>query len=354
MATASDFKYRPSALTIILTLLLTTLSLPGWAAVIEGRVVMGDAPLSAVSVCAWRSFDQKEPTACASKTDGDGEYRLELPAGEYQLAGYDDKGSLFAYSGRTHISLESSTTLWLGLQAVPKTVPSVESYDDEWSGGLTGALLHQDNPVTGAYIYLYHTDDSTLKGQGYRISLPTDKDGGFYLEDLPADDYLVVARKRQAGGKVGPVVAGDLVAFHPGWVVTVEEGKEISVTLHGIIKSEELSEVASAGQPVVSGIVTDEQGKPVEGVHLFAYTDRVIGHQQPAALSKRTDADGGFELILPKSGTYYIGARQYYGDSPEPGELFGLFEGSVDHGMVLTSGEQRDGITIVVAPVEIQ
>jgi hypothetical protein len=101
------------------------------------------------------------------------------------------------------------------------------------------------------------------------------------------------------------------------------------------------------------GKVTDPADKPVPGVHVFAYTDRVIGHQRPAALSPPTGEDGIFTVYIKEPGTYYIGAREHYGDSPAPGELFGMYEETADHGLSIEEGQQVKDLHLVVEPVDL-
>jgi hypothetical protein len=100
-------------------------------------------------------------------------------------------------------------------------------------------------------------------------------------------------------------------------------------------------------------VIVDEQGRPVAGMHLFAYTDRVIGHKRPAALSPPTSQDGRFELQLPSDGLYFVGARQLYGDSPAPDEMFGMYEESADHGLKVESTQPIEELRIVVAPITL-
>ena len=100
-------------------------------------------------------------------------------------------------------------------------------------------------------------------------------------------------------------------------------------------------------------LTVTEDGKPVAGMHVFAYTERVIGHKRPAALSSPTGADGRFALQLPVAGTYYIGARQQYGDSPAPGELFGMYDESADHGLEVGPDAAAGRLRIVVEPIEL-
>ena len=76
-----------------------------------------------------------------------------------------------------------------------------------------------------------------------------------------------------------------------------------------------------------------------------------MGHFKPAAISSQTDGDGWYRIFLPEAGTYYIGARGGFGDSPEPGEMFGFFEGSPDHSLKLAGKQFREDIDIIVKRV---
>ena len=60
-----------------------------------------------------------------------------------------------------------------------------------------------------------------------------------------------------------------------------------------------------------------------------------------------------FVVNLPEAGTYYVGAREGYGDSPAPDELFGMYDESADHGLTVNDGDRRDDLRIVVEPVAI-
>ena len=376
MVTKGDIKCRAKTLRslnifnppILLLLLLLPLLVPTLAsgAVVEGRVVMAtvskgsettlnsSVPVSGISICAFTTFSDLKPVGCSAPSNREGNYSLMLPTGIYHLSGFNVDSTLFAFSGKTSVAVTDSQPTWLGLQAVPVIANQIHEYDVDTSGGIGGKLYFDGKPLATAFLYLYHADDVSLRGQGYRISLPTEQDGSFQFDDLPADSYLLVARKRQSGSKVGPVVAGDYVAFVPNWLVTIADGEQIDLQLNAITKTEDQSETGGKNQPILQGIVTDEKGEPVKGVHIFAYRNRVIGHQQPTALSPTTKNDGTFRIILPDAGIFYIGAREYYGDSPEPGELFGLYEGSTDHGMKLGTGEKRTDIIIRVEPVKIQ
>ncbi len=340
------------ALLLSTLLLLSAVVAP--AAMIEGRVVHDGGPLAGVVVGAWADLDFSKPaTALSAPTAQDGLYRLELPPGSYALFGWNADRSRFAFCGRNPVTL-GEDTLWAGLQAVGANAPATAAYDDPYGAAVEGKVLHEGQPVAGAFVSLYLDAAEDLTGQGYRLSQPTGEDGYFRFDGLPESDYFLVARARRSGAKVGPILEGDLYGVYAGNPLTAPAGSVRQVVLHTVAKLKDSAESETFGRatgPVMRGMITDAQGKGVAGVHVFAYVDRVIGHQRPAAISTPTGADGLFSINLPAPGTYYVGAREAYGDSPAPGELFGMYEGSADHGMAFKEGETREGVRIMVEPV---
>lgn len=340
-----------------LLLLLALIPGPLCAAMIEGRVIFGEAPLAGMRVEAHGSLDLSgEPAAVSSPTTEDGRYRLVLPRGTYALVARDKERGLFAFCGRNPVTIEEGTE-WAGLLAVKAEPADYLPYDSEFSGAVEGTILYEGRPLEGAHVYLYLDVAEDLKGQGYRLSPPTGPDGAFAFDDLPESGYFLVARKRQSGERVGPVLEGDFLALYPGNPLTVRAGRSVRVTLNAVRKVKEATAAETldrAGGMTVRGKVTDRKGEPVAGVHVFAYTDRVIGHHRPASLSPPTGADGRFTVHFRKPGTYYLGARERYGDSPAPGELFGLYDETADHGLTVRPAETVEGVHIVVEPMTLE
>lgn len=245
---------------------------------------------------------------------------------------------------------------WAGLQGVTVTSPVMSSYDEPYSGAIEGRVLFAGKPLPGAYVYLYHSVEDDLKGQGYRMSAPTDADGYFAFDGLTASTYFISARKRQDGGRVGPVRADDYFGVYPENPLLVRSGTSLQIAIETVrkLKEEQASETFTGlAGPILKGEIVDTLGRPVAGMHLFAYTERVIGHKRPAALSSPTLVDGRFELRLPESGEYYIGARQFYGDSPAPGEMFGMYDESADHGLLVEMEQPIKELRIVVEPITL-
>jgi len=342
----------------LVALLLFTLPLPLSAAIIEGRVVQDDRPLAGVAVHAFSTFDfTGTPVASATPTGEDGSFRLELPAGSYALFGWSDDRKLFAFCGRNPVPTDPhGEPVWAGLQAVPVAAAEQAAYADSYSAGVEGRVLSGGKPVADAHVYLYLDANEDLKGQGYRMSAPTGADGYFAFDGLPESNYYLAARKRLDGQRVGPVREGDLYGIYPGNPLTAHAGELARITVNLTVKAKDAVEAETFGRgggPELRGVITDPAGKGVAGVHVFAYTDRVIGHQRPAALSTPTGPDGAFVVRLPAAGTYYLGARELYGDSPAPGELFGMYEQSADHGLTVEVGSPPEPLHIVVEPIKL-
>jgi len=339
---------------IFLAVLIPSLS-P--AAFIEGRVVLNDEPVADVRVYLYRTLDfNAEPLFISSATDSEGYYRVEVVPGNYALFARDPEQKFFAFCGRNPVVV-AGEDVWAGLQAVPMSDVEVKPYDDEYNAAIEGTVLHDGKPLPGAFVYLYIDAKEDLKGQGYRMSAPTGPDGGFAFDGLPESSYFLMARMRQDGSRVGPVREGDFLGHFSGNPLVARSGtvSRVSIATVQKLKSEAGSETFTpVAGPQVSGRVVDRQGNPVAGLHVFAYTDRVIGHKRPAALSTPTGIDGRFRLSLGQSGTYYIGARNEYGDSPAPGELFGMYDASADHGLAIEVGRPIENIEIVVEEVSLQ
>jgi len=75
---------------------------------------------------------------------------------------------------------------------------------------------------------------------------------------------------------------------------------------------------------IIAGVIRDPSGRPVEGFHATLYpTPDFLW--EPDVISAETHADGRFRLVVPKPGTYYVGARDYYGRQLEPGDHYGFY-----------------------------
>lgn len=206
-------------------------------------------------------------------------------------------------------------------------------------------------PVSGAMIDLYRPGDD-LRGPPFSQLGPLGPAADFAV-DLPAGDYLFVARKRKNAEETGPIREGDTKSDPVR--VHVEAGKPLTLNLTAFVKEgnpkERLGtdEGAKAG---ISGQVTDPEGKPVAGVRVHVY-DHVQMSERPKFVSAKTGPDGRFDVKVAKGGTYYLCARDKYGGPPKVGDLYGRYDkGTVEPSSVIVpEGDMAKGIDITVHTV---
>jgi hypothetical protein len=321
---------------------------------LAGRVVADGIPVSGARV----SLDAvHEPVRLEAISGSDGVYRFPpLPPGQYRLeARRAGNPTLGAIPGKNPLHLAPGSEVWLGLQAVPREEPGFRSRDDTLTGfgAVTGTVRHRGLPVADAVVNLYLDETTGLRGPGFRQSFPTGPDGAYWIEELPEGQYHLMARKRRRG-LAGPVREGDLYGPALANPVLVRSQEETVLDIHVVRKERDDDinvERLALGGTGIRGHVVDPTGRPVAGVYVFAYRNRVVGHGMPDYLTLPTGPDGAFALAVGDGGLVYLGARERAGGSPAPGELFGFYEGAPDHGIVVPRGKVVPEVEIVVRHV---
>jgi hypothetical protein len=339
-----------------LALFICLLTGPAWGARIEGRVVFGDSPLAAMQVFASADLNpQGNKLAGPVLTDEQGYFQLDVETENVAIYAFSADGRYFAFCGRNPLRVLPDQKNWAGLQAVAVAEPAISPYADEYSAALEGVVVNDGEPLADAYVSLYLDAGEDLKGQGYRISAPTATDGYFSFDGLPQSSYYLVARKRTNASRVGPLEEGDMLGIYAGNPLSLIAGQRVKIQLPVVERqpfNDRTSLLSRAGAGCLEGNIYDQQQRPQAGLHAFAYRNKVIGHQRPDAISAITGTDGGFELCFGSPGVYYLGARQAFGDSPAPGELFGLYEGNADHSFHVGQ-DRQERIEIRVAPISL-
>lgn len=325
------------------------------APVLSGRVTFRGAPVPGAVVALHKRYDPAGGHPVVSvRAAEDGGFRTGVPPGTYYAVaeGVHEGTPVFAFSGQNPVRLESGAR-WLGMKAVPVEAPVSRPGKPGEGAAVSGEVVSRGSPVENAYVYVYSSPASFFKGMGMAMSPPTGPDGAFEIGGLPESAYYLVARRREGGGMTGPLEKGDLYGFYPGNPVYLKDAAVTRLRMELVEKEKELaySEVTSGTETVLRGTVVDRAGRPQAGVYAFVYDDRVFGHQRPYGHSGRTGPDGSFAIYLDRPGTFYLGARERFGDSPRPGERFGFYDGTPDHAVTASPGKVIEGVTVVVEPI---
>ncbi len=335
-------------------------------ALLHGRIVKGDAPVTGARVAAYPltssgvslssiSLSSIAPSplrTLSAPTAADGLYSLRLPPGRFAVTAM--AGELWSYSGQNPVELAPGAELRLGFELLSwEPVASKPEKGAGEEGTIRGRVTLEGKGVAGVTVSLYLDAADAFRGPAV-LSVPAEEDGRFELSMIPPSRYYLVARRRGSGSPVGPMLQGDLFGYHRENPLPIEAGTALTVTLpllHKRLDRDVNALGVPSDEPRLAGTVRDRQGKPVAGVHAFAYREPEMGHHKPAAVSSLTDEEGRYVLFLPGPGRYYLGARAGFGDSPAPGEWFGFWEGNAEHAVELPPGGSLPGADITVDKV---
>jgi len=363
------------AVNYLLLLALALFPQSCFATLVEGVVVVEEGPLEGAVVSAYGSLKDSrggEPLFRSTPGEKPGFYRLELPPGAYHLVATGNRAGVeyFSFHGANPVTI-AAEKLWLPFLATPRTPPAVRRSD---ASRLAGVVTYKGKPVADALVSLYSASGEQYKGLGI-VTQTTDVQGKFAVNTVEGD-YTVVARKRLASDGVMQLRKGDLFCYYAGNPVAVVEGAETTVEIPCYPKDDVkgfLAERATVrrtrgelarfrerspeepGAYGISGRVADLEGKPAAGLVVMAFKGepgQLFRMNIPRLKSEfmgTTDAGGAFTIGLKEPGTYYLMAREFAGTSPHRGELFGLYEGNVDHA-VTVAGQLRD-VAITVGRV---
>lgn len=316
---------------------------------LSGKVSLHSQGVSHVEISAWPATTTTlggKALFRSSPTSSEGTFTLNLPPGEYYLLARSK--SLFSFYGRNPLTIpdQGIKDLKIGLLPLPDP-PRIESVGIE--EGVSGEVVSDGIPLAGAVVYAYTDLTSKLKGMGYAISPPTDEKGRYELS-LPAGTYYLLARMRKGGGMaMGPLRSGDYSGYAPDNPVRVSNGRVSLISIPVLEVPEKIDLLSSSlfGQTALHGRVRNKEGKPVAGVRVLLYSEAQMLNR-PDYVSQPTDGEGNFVLSFPNGGTYYLSARQQLGGAPAPGELYGTYDVTPDHSLKIETGEQKEGIEVVV------
>lgn len=335
----------------VFTVLWVCLSGVAEGATLAGKATVSGTGIAGVVVKAFPansgSLAGKAPFQ-AGLTGADGQFTLDLPAGEYYLLA--ESSERFTYYGRNPVTISAEGVANVNLLMVPKAgagpkgQPRVES-------GVLGLVTLDGKPVAGAIATIYPDLTSKLKGFGLGMTAPTDAQGVFEVP-LPPGTYYLVVRVRKDGAMAGPMGAGDLFGYLPQNPLVIKDKQVVRVQIPLIEVPEKVERFASTlfGNTSISGRIVAENGKPVAGVHALLYDDMMM-LSRPTYVSQPSDAQGRFVVSFPAGGTYYLAARNVLGGTPQTGEFYGRFAGTPDASVRIRTGKKLEDVKIVVEKV---
>ncbi len=326
----------------------------GGSARLGGSVRSADGPVAGASVEFYLgplSDGRAEPFVTAL-ADGDGRFSAELPAGRYWLMARVERPDGVRLTGEypANPAVAGKASPDVVIDVAPAASARVYRGPDD--SGLEGSALQDGAAVPGAWVYVYDTPAGGLRGPGYVTAEPAGDDGTFRVRLHPGK-YWVAVRRKKEGEKTGFVGDGDVTAAYPGNPVTVSAGRFTRLEtfrLHaaGQAEMDRVGEERSSSPRAtgLSGRVVRDDGSPVSGLYVLAYTHpQMIG--RPAALTV-SGPDGRFSLALPRGGRYYLGARQNRSGPRRPGEVAGVYEETADHAIEVAEKAARTNLVIRV------
>lgn len=358
------------------------------ATVIEGIVLSEQGALPGAVVYAYHDYKSLASRSHSfSSTVGEktGQFHLDLQPGLYYLTaeGTTKAGKYYSYHGLNPVTVGSEPQ-WVPFFAMPDKTGKCE----DGFQGLGGHVYFQGQPVANGGISVYTETDEPFRGMGLLTNTITTE--GEYWFDLEPGRYVLIARKRSSQAGIGPIEQGDLFCYSAANPVEVLPGRacEIdlfcyprndiehflstdaadprgrrettrrSVSLQDVpaLNTETLPTQIPKRPATISGLVTDINGSPREGLVITAYpADELKLFQMYIVRFKTqfmatTDKTGRYNLDL-ENGSYYLVARERVGEAPAPQEYYGLYEGTANHNIVVRPGEARSDANITVGRI---
>ena len=336
-------------------------------ATLHGKVTRETEPAAGARVLAYASFRDLlafRAAAVSEPSGADGGFRLDLPPGTYHLVarrqdgppeGPVPIGGFHSYHGSNPFTLTPGSSTEVNFSLARRiSEAGVSSTADQVSGTLGGVVTREGKAVEDVQVKLYLDAESAFRGAGFAAAPPTDASGAFAFEFLPESDYYVIARKRSSGAGPGPLGEGDLYGYFVDNPIHVRGGTAVRIALELVSKGRDTGNADGRPRPSgtrIAGRITDAAGAVVPGTYAFAYEEKVMAHRKPAFISQPVDREGRYVIHLSRGGTFYVGARSAYGDSPGRGEWYGRYDGAPDHGVSIETGAGAEGIDIRVERV---
>ncbi|MBT1076650.1 carboxypeptidase-like regulatory domain-containing protein [Geobacter grbiciae] len=232
------------------------------------------------------------------------------------------------------------------------------------TGTLSGRVLGEGgNPLANGSVVLFRRGAGPPPAPDRYWLVPDyvedlDDDGRFSVA-VEAGAYYLAAIKRNNRKEIGPPKDGELflvAADAKGMpaTFTVKGGETAGAgTIAGVRPfGKETAAARPAGFTAIEGTIVDGDGKPVEGVIVFAFTSpTMVG--KPLFVSERSGKEGNYLLRVAAGGVYYLKVRDVYGGGePAEGTVYATFGGDIPSAVNVDYGDVKKGVTIPVSRFE--
>jgi len=271
---------------IPLTLLLALLPSISWGrdiGVAGSTTYMGEA-VSGVYIEAFteRPETGSSPAGSTSSSEN-GEFTLYLPRGKYFITARKrpgigtSAGMLYGTSGDQPVTVDKTVVT---ISPISLTDRGSVGKGPDSGPEVTGKVYFEKRPISGAFIYLY--PEGRRRGPGY-ISRVRSGEGGRFTLRSSSGTYNITSRFGPRSEGLGSVRGGDLVGESANNPVRVEDGSFDAgvIELHradpGLLASDAWASRESGLE--ASGVVKDEDGRPVKGIYAFLYRGLQDGGQ---------------------------------------------------------------------------
>ena len=160
----------------------------------------------------------------------------------------------------------------------------------------------------------------------------------------------MVAQKNP-DGEIGPPKQKEFFYFHGDakgkpFPLIVAAGSNLKLGVLNAFEWLPKTVKRDKGITAVEGIVTNMDGRPVEGVLVFAYLSR-DATGKPVFISERTDNNGRYQLRVHDGGSFYLKVRGVYGGGvPREGEFLNVTEEFEPVAVELKKDQILRGVTL--------
>lgn len=202
-------------------------------------------------------------------------------------------------------------------------------------GFLTGQVIMDGKPMPNATIAAFLVGSGPPPDQGSSRRVPEvlfRAEAGYFNMALPPGRYHIGVVSRLDPNEKGPPREDEKFFFvrdNKGELRQVEVlgDKTDDLGLIGGTAPESFPEITDAF--TVEGTVYDEQGKPFSGALVLVRENLEV--PRPLFISRRTGADGRYQLKLPAGQSYYLVVRENLVDMGRPvrGSQVGAYVGNL-------------------------